>query len=124
MPWAASFAFNNANELPAPIDQRNNELKADTEWVNAKGMFRLDYWGSFFSNNIQTLTWDNPIRATDFNNGLVPPNGPYDPSGYSNGNGPAFGQAALWPSNTLNSVGATGMFKVAAAGRPSTATCS
>lgn len=112
MPWAASFAFNNANELPAPIDQRNNELKAGTEWVNAKGMLRLDYWGSYFENNVQTLTWDNPIRATDFNNGLLPPNGPYDPSGYSNGNGPAFGQAALWPSNTLNSFGVTGMYKL------------
>jgi MtrB/PioB family decaheme-associated outer membrane protein len=112
MPWAASFAFNNANLLPAPIDHRNNELKLNTEWVNAKGMFRLDYWGSFFDNNIQTLTWDNPIRATDFNNGLTPPNGPYDPSAYTNGNGPAFGQAALWPSNTLNSAGATGMFKL------------
>jgi MtrB/PioB family decaheme-associated outer membrane protein len=112
MPWAASFAFNNANLLPAPIDHRNNELKLNTEWVNPKGMFRLDYWGSFFDNAIQTLTWDNPIRATDFNNGLVPPNGPYDPSAYTNGNGPAFGQMALWPSNSLNSAGATGMFKL------------
>ena len=42
MPWAASFAFNNANVLPAPIDHRNNELKLNTEWVNQKGMFRLD----------------------------------------------------------------------------------
>jgi MtrB/PioB family decaheme-associated outer membrane protein len=112
MPWTASYAFNNVNELAIPIDQRNNELKAGTEWVNAKGMVRLDYWGSFFTNEIQTLTWDNPIRATDFNNGLPPPNGPYDPSGYSNGNGPALGQAALWPSNNLNSLGATGMYKV------------
>ena len=112
MPWAASYAFNNATQLPAPIDHRNNELKLNTEWVNTKGMFRLDYWGSFFDNGIQTLTWDNPIRATDFNNGLRPPDGPYDPSGYSNGNGPALGQMALWPSNTLNSFGTTGMFKL------------
>lgn len=112
MPWAASYSFNNANELAAPIDHRNNELKAGTEWVNTKGMVRLDYWGSYFENNIQTLTWDNPIRATDFNNGLLPGLGPYDPSGYSNGNGPASGQAALWPSNTLNSFGATGMYKL------------
>ena len=111
MPWNASYAFNNANQLPVPIDQRNNELKAGTEWVNSKGMVRVDYWGSFFSNDIQTLTWDNPIRATDFNNGLAFPAGPFDASGYSNGNGPAFGQAALWPSNTLNSFGLTGMYK-------------
>ena len=111
MPWNASYAFNNANQLPVPIDQRNNELRVGTEWVNAKGMVRVDYWGSYFRNDIQTLTWDNPIRATDYNNGLAPPLGPYDPSGYSNGNGPAVGQAALWPSNTLNSFGLTGMYK-------------
>ncbi|MCM3881963.1 MAG: MtrB/PioB family outer membrane beta-barrel protein [Vicinamibacterales bacterium] len=111
MPWNASFAFNNVNQLAAPIDQRNNELKLGTEWVNPKGMFRLNYWGSFFENSNQTLTWDNPLFATDYNNGLTPPSGPYDPSGYSNGNGPAFGQEALWPSNTLNSFGATGMYK-------------
>jgi MtrB/PioB family decaheme-associated outer membrane protein len=112
MPWTASYGFNNVNELAVPIDQRNNELRANTEWVNPKGMVRLDYWGSYFSNDIQTLTWDNPIRATDFNNGLAPPSGPYDPSAYSNGNGPALGQEALWPSNNLNSVGTTGMFKI------------
>ena len=112
MPWTASYGFNNVNELAVPLDQRNNELRANSEWVNDKGMVRLDYWGSYFSNDIQTLTWDNPIRATDFNNGLAPPSGPYDPSAYSNGNGPALGQEALWPSNNLNSVGTTGMFKI------------
>lgn len=108
MPWNMSFAFNNTNQLPAPIDQRNNELKAGTEWVNAKGMLRVDYWGSFFTNDIQTLTWDNPIRATDYNTGLAVP---FDASAYSNGNGAAFGQAALWPGNTLNSFGLTGLLK-------------
>ncbi len=107
MPWNGSFSFNNVNQLPVPIDQRNNELKAGTEWVNAKGMIRLDYWGSYFSNDIQTLTWDNPIRATDHTGLAVP----FDASAYSNGHGAAFGQAALWPSNTLNSFGLTGLLK-------------
>ena len=71
-------------------------------------MVRVDYWGSFFSNSIQTLRWDNPLRATDFDNGLLPPNGPYDPSGYSNGNGPALGRMALSPDNTLNSSASPG----------------
>lgn len=108
MPWNAAMAFNNVNQLPAPIDQRNNELKANSEWVNAKGMIRVDYWGSFFTNDIQTLTWDNPIRATDYNSGVSPF---FDASAYSNGNGAAFGQAALWPGNTLNSFGLTGLLK-------------
>lgn len=113
MPWTASWAFNNVNEWAVPIDQRNNELKAGTEWAYDKGMIRLDYWGSFFTNDIQTLSIDNPIRATDFNNGLAPPSGPSDPSAYSNGNGAAFGQGALWPSNSLNSVGTTAMYRIA-----------
>ena len=112
MPGVASYAFNSAENLAAPVDQRNNEIRLNTEWANPRGMFRLDYWGSFFDNPLQTLTWDNPIRATDYNNGLLPPSGPYDSSGYSNGNGAAFGQAALWPSNNLNSAGATGMIKL------------
>ena len=78
-PWSASFAFNNANEVPLPLDNRTNDISAGVEWANRKGMVRLAWDGSFFNNNLQTLTWDNPIRATDFNNGLPPPNGPYRP---------------------------------------------
>jgi hypothetical protein len=65
---------------------------------------------SFFSNDIQELVWDNPLRATDYNSGN--PATPWDPSGYSNGNGPAFGRQALFPSNTMNAVSATAMYKL------------
>ncbi len=111
-PWGASFAFNNAVELPLPIDQRTNDLAVGAIWANAKGMFRLGWDGSWFSNDVQTLVWDNPIRISDFNNGLLPPNGPYDPSGYSNGNGPARGRMALAPSNTMNVVSATALYRL------------
>ena len=30
-----AFAFNNANEIPVELDQRNNEFKVGTEYVNA-----------------------------------------------------------------------------------------
>ena len=68
--------------------------------------------GSWFNNAFESLVWDNPIRITDFNNGLAPPNGPYDPSGYSNGNGPAQGRMALAPDNNMNVVSATGLYKL------------
>ena len=113
-PWAASFAFNNVNEVAVPLDNRTNDFNAGVEWANRVGMLRVAYEGSFFANNLETLTWDNPIRLTDFNNGLLPPAGPYDPSGYSNGNGPARGQMALPPSNTMNAVGITGLYKMPA----------
>jgi MtrB/PioB family decaheme-associated outer membrane protein len=104
MPWAASFAFNNANELPLPLDNRTTDYGANLEWANQKGMVRLGWNGSWFDNNIQTLVWDNPLRATDTT--------PYDPSGYSNGNGPAQGRMALAPSNTLNTISTTGLYKM------------
>ncbi|MGE3275325.1 MAG: MtrB/PioB family outer membrane beta-barrel protein [Vicinamibacterales bacterium] len=104
MPWAASFAFNNANELALPLDNRTNDLTAGMEWANRKGMIRVSYDGSFFMNDIQTLTWDNPLRATDTN--------PYNASGYSNGLGPARGQMSLAPSNSLNALGLTALYRL------------
>ncbi len=103
-PLGASFAFNNANELPVTLDNRTNDVTAGMEWVNEKGMMRVAYNGSFFNNNVHDLVWDNPLRLTDTN--------PYDPSGYSNGNGPAQGRLALAPDNSLNSVSATGLVKM------------
>ena len=75
-------------------------------------MVRLAWDGSFFDNRLDTLVWDNPIRATDFTNGLLPPDGPYDPNGYSNGNGPAQGRMSLAPSNSMNVVSAMGLYKM------------
>ncbi|HEX2444861.1 MAG TPA: MtrB/PioB family outer membrane beta-barrel protein [Vicinamibacterales bacterium] len=111
-PWGASFAFNNAIELPLPLDNRTNDLSVGASWTNPKGMFRIGWDGSWFSNQFESLVWDNPIRITDFNNGLRPPNGPYDPSGYSNGNGPAQGRMSLAPDNSMNVVSATGLYKL------------
>jgi len=112
-PYGASFAFSNANELPMTIDNRTNDVTAGLEWAKAgTGMLRVAWDGSWFRNQFQSLTWDNPLRATDFTNGKVPPLGPYDPSGYSNGNGPAFGRLALPPSNSLNTFSARGLYKM------------
>jgi MtrB/PioB family decaheme-associated outer membrane protein len=111
-PWGASFAFNNAIELPQPLDQRTNDASVGATWANPRSMFRLGWNGSWFNNDIHSLTWDNPIRLTDFSNGLAPPGGPYDPSGYSNGNGPGQGRQAMAPDNVMNVVSATGLYKM------------
>ena len=39
---------------------------------------------------------------------------PYDASGYSNGNGPAVGRMSMPPSNSMNTVSTTGLYKMAA----------
>jgi putative beta-barrel porin MtrB/PioB len=111
-PWGASFAFNNQVEVPQPIDQRTNDATIGVSWRNPTSMLRVGWDGSWFHNQNETLTWDNPIQISDFTNGLLPPNGPYDPSGYSNGNGPAQGREALAPSNLMNVFSATGLYKI------------
>lgn len=108
-PWGGAFAFNNAAELPLPIDNRTNDFSAGVEWASQQGMLRLAWGASWFNNDIQTLVWDNPNRATDYNRGVAPF---YDPSGYSNGNGPGRGQMSLAPSNNMNVISATGMYKL------------
>jgi MtrB/PioB family decaheme-associated outer membrane protein len=112
-PWGASFSFNNANEVPLPIDNRTNDLGIGAEWAGARGMVRVGWDGSWFDNNYQTMIWDNPIRLTDYRSSN--PSIPWDASGYLNGNGPAQGRMALFPSNSMNVLSATGLFKLARA---------
>ncbi len=103
-PYGMSFSFNNANELAVPLDNRTNDISTGLEYANAKGMIRVGWDASWFNNNIKQLIWDNPLRATDTT--------PYDPSGYVNGNGPAQGRMAAPPSNTMNVVSTTGLYKL------------
>src|SRR5215471_7486969 len=103
-PWGASFAFNVANEVPLPINSRTNDATPGLEWTRSRGMFRIGWWGSFYDNHVKSLVWDNAFRATDTN--------PFDPNGYSNGNGPARGRMSVPPSNMLNAVNAFGMYKL------------
>ena len=64
-PWGASFAFNNAGELPKPLDDRTNDLSVGATWANPRGMFRLGWDGSWFNNNFTSLTWDNPAPTAE-----------------------------------------------------------
>ena len=94
-PWAGTFGFSNAVELPVPVDTRTTDLGVAAEWSNGRGDVRIGYDGSFFHNNISTLTWDNPLRYTN------------SPTA-----GPAQGRMALWPNSDLNSGSVSGLLKV------------
>ena len=104
-PYGMSFAFVNANELAMPLDNRANDVTTNLEWSNPQGMIRVGWDGSYYNNNIKSITWDNPLRLTDTT--------PYDPNGYSNGNGPAQGRMSVSPSNTMNTVSTSGNYKMA-----------
>lgn len=110
-PWGAGFGFSALPELPVPLDSRTTDLMAGAEWANQKGMLRVAYEGSYFDNRIETLTWDNPLRATDYNQSPGTVTG-YDPSGYVTGNGAAQGRMALAPSNHTNGMNALGLIKL------------
>jgi MtrB/PioB family decaheme-associated outer membrane protein len=106
-PWGASFGFSNAIELPAPIDQRTNDISTAVEWSNRRGMARLAYDGSWFNNAVETLTWDNPLRFTDQTHA----------SAYSAGDGSSQGRQALWPDSTAHTVSASGSLALPARSR-------
>ncbi|MEO7156892.1 MAG: MtrB/PioB family outer membrane beta-barrel protein [Vicinamibacterales bacterium] len=91
IPFGATFGFNNAVELPVPVDWRHTEFKSLYEWGNQKGMFRVGWDGSSFENNVDTVIWDNPLR--------------YGPDLAAT---PSQGRMALWPSNTLAYLHGTG----------------
>jgi MtrB/PioB family decaheme-associated outer membrane protein len=98
VPWGASFGLNLAVEVPAPIENRTTDARMEVEWTRGRSLLRVNYDGSWFQNDIERLTWDNPIRFTDTMNPLA----------YLSGAGTSTGRMALAPSNQMHTVGATG----------------
>lgn len=107
MPYFASFGFSNAVELPYPIDNRTNDLSVKAEWTNMKGLVRVGYDGSWFANDIKSITWDNPLATTDR----------VYPSAYSDGRGPSYSRMATAPDSTRHMVSAAGSYKLPAHSR-------
>ena len=99
------------------IDNRETELSAAVEWASHQGMFHVGYEHDKFNQSIPSFTFDNPQRATDYCRYGIAGQAPgtcYDPSGYTNGNGPAYGRMAQPPSNTVDRVNWMGMVKLPA----------
>lgn len=91
IPFGATFGFNNAVELPIPVDWRHTEVQSAYEWGNPTAMLRVGWDGSTFDNNVESVTWDNPLR--------------YGPDLAAT---PSQGRMALWPGNTLTYLHGTG----------------
>ena len=98
LPFGGTFGFNNAVELPVPVDTRTSEVQTALEWGDGRRMLRVGWDGSSFDNDVESVTWDNPLRY-----------GP-DIAGT-----PSQGRMALWPANTLTYVHGTGAVSSAAA---------
>lgn len=91
IPFGGTFGFNNAVELPVPVNWNHTELQTAYEWGNDSRMLRVGWDGSTFNNNVESVMWDNPLRY-----------GP-DVAGT-----PSQGRMALWPANTLSYLHGTG----------------
>jgi MtrB/PioB family decaheme-associated outer membrane protein len=64
-PFFGSFGLDNTVEISDPIDYDTTEVKFIGEYAKKPFYFNLSYYFSLFENNTDTLTWDNPFRATD-----------------------------------------------------------
>lgn len=100
IPFGGAFGFNNAIELPVPVDTRTTDVQTALEWANTRGLLRVGWDGSTFTNSVESVTWDNPLR--------------FGPDLAST---PSQGRMALWPGNTLNYLHGTGSLSLPARGR-------
>lgn len=102
IPMGGTFGFSNAVEVAAPIQTRTTDFRSALEWGNTRGMLRVGWDGSVYTNDNETMVWDNPLRY-----------GP-DASG-----APSQGRLPLWPSNTLNYLHGLGAYNFTRQGRVS-----
>ena len=92
-----------ALEMGVPTDDRTTDVTGQVEFANTRGLLSLGYNGSWYDNSIPLVQFDNPLRASS----IV--------------NGPAFGQAVLWPTNTSFAVNVNGSYKLPARTRATAA---
>jgi MtrB/PioB family decaheme-associated outer membrane protein len=95
-PYAGTFGIGGAvaAELPMPLDQRTTDLRSALEWANGRVFTRVAYDASFFRNDVQSLTWDNPARSTDI------------------ASGSSRGRLALAPDSDMNTLSASGSVRL------------
>ena len=83
-----------AVELNAPVEDRTTDLKGTLEFANDRGLVAFSYGASWYENNRPTVTFDNPMRATDISGGA------------------SKGLAPLWPTNQMFSYAVTGGYRL------------
>jgi len=62
---SASATSGYGEELPEPIDYYNNWVRGGADYGRHSLVLQADYIGSYFQNNITSMTWDNPFRLTN-----------------------------------------------------------
>jgi hypothetical protein len=62
---SASATAGYGEELPEPIAYYNNLVRVGVDYGQRSLALEADYIGSYFQNNIPSMTWDNPFRLTN-----------------------------------------------------------
>ena len=68
-PFGGGFGHSQVVEFAAPIDHQLTDFDASAEVEKGIALFRAGYTGSWFTNNVAQVIWDNPLRATDISGG-------------------------------------------------------
>ncbi len=64
-PFGGAFGHSQVAEFAAPIDHRLTDFDASAELERGPALFRAGYTGSWFTNEVTSAVFDNPLRATD-----------------------------------------------------------
>ncbi|HEY7411554.1 MAG TPA: MtrB/PioB family decaheme-associated outer membrane protein [Vicinamibacteria bacterium] len=97
-PTGGSFGLANTVEIPWPIDYETREVRGGVEYAAPRLSAALGYTGSWFSNEIDALRFDNPWRITDSSTRAAASNFAA---------GPSSGQFDLAPGNEAHTLGLT-----------------
>jgi hypothetical protein len=62
---ASNVAGGSAVETIEPVDYRTHDLLASLRWARQTVQANMTYTGSFFRNDIDTLTWENPYSSAN-----------------------------------------------------------
>jgi MtrB/PioB family decaheme-associated outer membrane protein len=65
IPYGGSFGHSSLVEIPAPTDHTLTAADAGAEFVRDRVLLRAGYTGSWFHNDVTSVIFDNPFRATD-----------------------------------------------------------
>jgi MtrB/PioB family decaheme-associated outer membrane protein len=82
--YSGTFGFSNQVDVPEPISQHTTNTNMTFEHAAGDLLLRAGFTGTYFRNDLTTLTWDNPYRITD------------------SATAPMQGRTALPPSNNWN----------------------
>jgi MtrB/PioB family decaheme-associated outer membrane protein len=65
IPYGGSFGHSQLAETTLPTNHQTKDAEAGAEWSHDRLLIRGGYAGSFFHNDFNTLTLDNPWRLVD-----------------------------------------------------------